>query len=67
MFGPFILKTGGGCRIRTCEGFRPLVFKTSAINHSANPPQLFFRLVNNSLRERNFYSLLVKSNFYSFP
>ncbi len=28
----------GGCRIRTYEGFRPPVFKTGALNHSANPP-----------------------------
>ena len=30
--------TGGGYRIRTCEGLRPRVFKTRALNHSANSP-----------------------------
>lgn len=29
---------GGGGGIRTPEGFLPLVFKTSAMNRSANPP-----------------------------
>lgn len=32
-------KGGGGCRIRTREGLSPLtVFKTVALDHSANPP-----------------------------
>src|SRR3989344_9283529 len=34
----FVLYQSGGYRIRTCEGLRPQVFKTCAINHSANPP-----------------------------
>ena len=33
------LKNGGGCEIRTHGEVAPsLVFKTSAIDHSANPP-----------------------------
>ena len=28
----------GGYRIRTCKGLLPLVFKTSALSRSANPP-----------------------------
>lgn len=33
---------GGGGEIRTHEGLSPpLVFKTSAINHSATPPEIY--------------------------
>ena len=37
------LKNGGGSGIRTLEGREPLlVFKTSAFDHSANPPKNLF-------------------------
>lgn len=38
------MKDGGGSGIRTLEGVAPLlVFKTSAFNRSANPPNLTMR------------------------
>ena len=37
---PFFKVSGGGGEIRTLGGLSPsLVFKTSALNHSATPPE----------------------------
>ena len=39
--------TGGGCEIRTHGEVAPsLVFKTSAIDHSANPPMILLYISN---------------------
>ena len=41
------LKIGGGCEIRTHGEVAPsLVFKTSAIDHSANPPMILLYISN---------------------
>ena len=45
---------GGGCRIRTCEGFRPPRFECGALNHLANPPLIKLIIISKYRNKKPF-------------